>query len=130
MRRMLFLLLLFPVSLSAQIKEAGTFWKWAGDSSSRPVSLPDLRYSDLHKVYEVGKKSSYFYIVDHDSVYYRIFSRFAKDSLPVFDFSKQELIVNIACVYCSGGGNLNGTPRHRNACGYADFWFLRDKKKF
>jgi hypothetical protein len=106
----------------------GPLWKQRKDSTSKPVSLPSLHKSDLSKIYEIGRKSSYSYIIDRDSVYYRIFSRYPTDSLPVFDFSKQQLVVVISCHYCSGDGSFNGVPRHRNACAYRDFWFVREKQ--
>jgi hypothetical protein len=129
MRKMLFVLLLLPIfTYSQEDQFFGPLLKQRKDSTTRPVSLPSLFKSDLSKIYEIGRKSAYNYVVDRDSVYYRIFSRYPKDSLPVFDFNKQELVVVISCHYCSGNGSFNGVPRHRNACAYRDFWFVREKK--
>ncbi|MEO7923830.1 MAG: hypothetical protein ABIR30_09140 [Chitinophagaceae bacterium] len=130
MRKLLFVLLFIPAIAGAQQdKEGNNLFLRKTDSSCRFISLPPLWRSDLTKVYEVGGKSSYQYIINHDSVYYRIFSRYSKDSLPVFDFSKQELLVRISCSYCIGMMAMNREPAHRNACSYNDSWCLRDKKE-
>lgn len=107
------------------------------DDSRKWVNLPDISRSDLRKHFEVGQNSSYKYVVGTDSLYYKIFSVYPKDSLPVFDFAKQELVVGISCLQC---GSLRGVekeygntyflnrPMHRNACRYYSFWLVRDKK--
>ncbi len=107
------------------------------DSSKKWVDLPDIFPSDLTKFFEVGQNSSYNYVVNTDSLYYLIFSHFPKDSLPVFDFAKQELVVYISCTQCGSSykGNkkdrddhLWNKPMHRNACRYYSWWYTRDKK--
>lgn len=57
--------------------------------------------------------------------------RFLTDSLPVFDFSKQELVLYSACDQCLAFCNHHGKenePCHRNVCRFQDAWFVRDKK--
>lgn len=93
------------------------------------VNLPELFRYEITKFFEVGHKSSSRYVVGTDSLYYKIFSKYTKDSLPFFDFTKQELMVSFSCYYCSSLGLLNGQPRHRNACAYMTFWSVRDKKQ-
>jgi len=107
---------------------SGDLWGIKTDSTCRFVSLPPLWPTDLYKIDEAGKRSSYHYLVGHDSLYYRIFSRYSRDSLPVFDFNKQELVVSVFCYYCSGLGTMDGSPRHRNACAYTAFFCVRDKQ--
>ncbi|MEI9810694.1 MAG: hypothetical protein WDO16_24050 [Bacteroidota bacterium] len=124
-----FLLLIPFLSFEQQGTSVYGFEGMKKDSICKPVSLPDLQSADLSEMYDLGKNSFYDYIVSHDSVYYRIFSRYAKNSLPVYDFSKQELLVHISCRYCAGSGSYNNEPRHRNACQYKAFWCLRNKKE-
>ena len=93
------------------------------------VSLPGIFRYDLTKFFEAQHNSSNKYVVDTDSLYYKIFLKYPKDSLPFFDFTKQELMVSFSCYYCSSLGLLNGQPRHRNACAYITFWSVRDKKQ-
>jgi hypothetical protein len=52
------------------------------------------------------------------------------DSLPVIDFSKNELIMYSACAQClafchHAAGNQSC---HRNACMFREKWFIREKK--
>ena len=130
MRKVLFLLQFFPVILFAQIdKHPENFGMLMADSSCRYVSLPVLWRSDFYKIYEVGRKASCHYIINQDSAYYRIFSDYSKDSLPVFDFTSKELVVSISCHYCLSSGTMNDKPRHKYACDYRHIWCVRDKKK-
>jgi hypothetical protein len=99
------------------------------DTSAHMVSLPPLWKSELYKTLHMGKYGTYQYVISEDSMYYKAFARFSKDSLPVFDFSKKELFAKISCHYCSSLGTMdNGEPRHRNACQYTAFWFVRNKR--
>ena len=93
------------------------------------VNLPELFRYEITKFFEAVHKSSTKYVVGTDSLFYKIFSKYPKDSLPVFDFTKQELLVSFSCHYCSSSGLLNGQPRHRNGCAYTAFWSVRDKKQ-
>ena len=93
------------------------------------VNLPELFRYEITKFFEAVHKSSPKYVVGTDSLYYKIFSKYPKDSLPFFDFTKQELVVSFSCHYCSSLGLLNGQPRHRNGCAYTAFWSVRDKKQ-
>ena len=130
MRKVLFLLQFLPVILFAQEdKHPENFGMLMADSSCRYVSLPVLWRSDFYKIYEVGRKASCHYIINQDSAYYRIFSDYSKDSLPVFDFTSKELVVSISCHSCLSLGTMNDKPRHRNACDYRYIWCVRDKKK-
>jgi hypothetical protein len=100
------------------------------DSSIRFVSLPSLTETELYKVLDIGKRGAYNYVISDDSSYYKVFARIPRKSLPVFDFTKQELIVRIACSYCMSLGMMdNGEPRHRQSCAYGAFWYVRNKKK-
>ncbi len=98
------------------------------DSSCIAAHLPVLPRSDFSRVYELESYTSNVYVISQDSIYYKIFSRYPKDSLPVFDFKKQELRAKSFCTYCIGLGTLNGQPKHRNACSYRFSWLLCNKK--
>lgn len=52
------------------------------------------------------------------------------DSLPVIDFSKNELVMYAACAQCLAYCHLD-TGRescHRNACYFRETWFIRKKR--
>jgi len=131
MKRMLFLFLLIPVLLFSQEEKYKDFLiELKPDSTANLVLLPALWRSDFYKLYKLGRFSAYTYVVNSDSVYYKIFSRYHKDSLPSFDFAKQELLVRIFCPQCVFVCNHSGRsnePCHRNACSYRDFWYFREK---
>lgn len=91
------------------------------------VSLPDISLSDVKKFFTRGHQSSLYFVVDTDSLYHKIFSKYPISSLPVFDFIKQQLLVRFSCYYCLAAGLLNGKPRHRNSCAYTVIWTTRDK---
>lgn len=104
------------------------------DPAARPVNLPSLWHSNLREVFEIDRQSSYLFVVQNDSLYHAIFDgyyHFATEPMPVIDFSKQELLVRIAChqclAYCNSGKNWDNSPCHRDACRYNDTWYVRDK---
>ncbi len=107
---------------------------YSPDSTAKFINLPSAWRTDFHKFFEVGKKSSYLYIVA-DSLYHKIFSwefKYYGSSMPVIDFTKQELLVRVVCHQClmscnPQGFNWNNTPCHRNVCRYSYTWYLRDK---
>ena len=102
------------------------------DSIGKFVTYTDIWQSDFYKMFEIGKKSAYTYIISSDSIYQKMKSHNNKDSLPVIDFSKQELVVYVACPQCLTVCNHQGRdnePCHRNACMYRGAWYVIDKKK-
>ena len=156
---MLFLLLLLPVFSFAQTDESiDAFLKSRPDSLGIPVSMPDRTYysfkeekdskgrhkrsfiavittdSEYHKIF-----SQYIYTKDSlknwklstDSFYYKLMCKYLVDSLPVIDFSTQELVLYAACGQCMVVCNHHGKEHescHRNACYMQESWFLRNKE--
>lgn len=52
------------------------------------------------------------------------------DSLPVIDFSKNELVMYAACAQCLAycHHDTGQESCHRNACNFRETWFIRKKK--
>jgi hypothetical protein len=104
---------------------------------SASYRLPVLSRPVLTKFFEIGGYSSYSYVINSDSLYQKIFSAYDKDPLPVIDFSKDELVLNVSCsqcmVTCRNIGRAN-RPCHRNACSYSSSWCVvaagSTKKKY
>ena len=160
MKKMLFFLLLFPVLIKAQQTEWDiAFLKSIPDSLTRPIHMPErdynprIRYDDTVSYFQKSR----VFIVRSDSVYRELFWRYTYtndslmkykklktdpwwyywmerhhvDSLPVIDFSKNELVMYAACAqclaFCNHQGMYNG-PCHRNACDFRETWFIRKRK--
>jgi hypothetical protein len=115
---------------------------------------PDLRYDDTVSYFQKNR----VFIVRSDSLYRNFFWRYTytndslkkyknsktdswwykwmekhhMDSLPVIDFSKNELLMYSACAqclaFCNNQGMYNG-PCHRNACNFREAWFIRKRKE-
>lgn len=132
MKKLFFLLLFIPFGSSAQIdKEEDLLLKFNADTSlGRLVKLPQLKRGELNKYFEIGRKSKYGYTVSEDSIYRKIFAAYHKDSLPVIDFTKEELLLHVYCPHCLVNCRHSRLdyPCHRNACSYSNAWFIRDKK--
>jgi len=129
MKKILLIVVLLPLFSFAQDIPFEMQWGLAKvDSTYKIISLPKIWVSDLNDALKVGKYSRSSYTVTHDSTYRKIFHRYPKDSLPVFDFNKEELLVHVSCRYCVGNATYENQPRHRNACSYTFFWFLRKKE--
>jgi len=154
---MFFILLIVPVTFFGQsIEPVTAFLNSIPDNLGRPVSLPERNHG-LPVSWDNYERRQYVYIITSDSVYRQVFSqyRFTKDSLsgyiwdndsslykymlryhlidslPVFDFSKEELVLYSACGYCSAYCNHHGKkhePCHRGACDFMDAWFVREKQ--
>jgi len=159
MRKMLFLLLLFPVLSQAQQSEyEKAFFKSVPDSLTHLIHLPERDYNpNFHFDYTIdySQKNNRVVIITSDSVYRKIFWRYVYtqdsiikytklntdayylnwmkkhliDSLPVIDFSKQELIMYSACGQCLAfcRHDEGYTSCHRNACNFRELWFIRKK---
>lgn len=125
--------LLIPIfSFAQKDKLENILFRLQPDTNAKQVILPKVRGIDFYKQYEVGIKSVHDYIVSDDSTYFRIFSRYPKDSLPMFDFTKQELLVNLFCLQCLTFCSHDGwdyQPCHCNACRYSYVWYVRNKNQ-
>ena len=130
MRKMLFLLLLFPVLSQAQRPEYDrAFVNSIPDSLSRSIHLPKRDYNPnfrFEDTVDYRQKRDRIFIVTTDSVYKKLFWRYIYtqdsiikykqqnensyslkwmeehlvDSIPVIDFSKYELVMYSACAQC------------------------------
>ncbi len=133
MRKMLFLLFLLPVISFGQSDESiAAFATSQPDSLGKPVSqLNDIEYNHLYSIRELGLKRKYIYAITTETEYKTVFNRYKNDSIPNFDFSKEELVVYAACGQCMIVCNHHGKDRescHRNACHFQQAWYVREKK--
>ena len=159
MKRMLFILLLVPALSFAQSNESiAAFLKSRPENLGKPVTLPHRSYYDIlsmrdskgrykrsfiavitsdsvyHKIfgqYIYTKESLKNWVTAADSFYYKLMCEYSIDSLPVFDFSKQELVLYSACGQCLAFCNHESEEReacHRNACHMQDAWYVRNKE--
>jgi len=114
---------------------------------------PHFRYDDTISYFQKSR----VFIVRSDSVYKELFWRYTYtndslikykklktdpwwyhwmekhhvDSLPVIDFSKNELLIYAACAQCLAICNHQGMdngPCHRNVCNFTEAWFIRKRK--
>lgn len=160
MKKTLFLLLLIPSLIFAQSDESiAAFLKSRPEGLGRSVSMPKSEYHphfDYSYYHSGNKERGLIYVVSSDSAYHKIFSRFnitkeslnnykienndsffyklllkyLIDSLPVFDFSKQELVLYSACGQCLAfcHHTIGVDACHRNACTLMEAWYVRDKE--
>lgn len=158
MRKMLFLLLFIPAAGFAQSEESvEAFVKSRPQNLGKLISLPrashnphystdgsmgqnkmfifivsaDSTYRQLFSLYHYTDKDLVKYKVANDTLSYRYYSRYSIDSLPSFDFSRQELVLYSACGQCLRICDHHGKdqePCHRNACHFQEAWYVRDKK--
>lgn len=104
-------------------------------SSSRQTSCPLLRHSDLEKQFEIENKSCYLYKINNDSIYNAVFGWYRKympASVPVINFEKQELLVQVFCHQCLIRYVVDKklwvkNPPHPGQCIYSARWFIADK---
>ncbi len=134
MRKMLFLLIFVSVISFGQSDESiAAFAISKPDSLGKSVpQLNGIQFSNLYSIRELGLKRKYIYTISTEMEYKKVFDRCLKDSLPVFDFSKQELVVYAACgqcmIVCNHQGKKNESC-HRNACHFQEAWYVREKKE-
>jgi hypothetical protein len=132
MKKMLFLFLMIPAICSAQ-KDAHNLFELLSGKNVRgeETKLPELKSRELYSYFEAGKRPGTSLHITSDSVYYKIFAAYSKDSLPVIDFTCKELNVLAYCAQCLAGCNHKSDgwnePCHRNACMYRYLWFIKDK---
>jgi hypothetical protein len=134
MRKMLFLLLLLPAMSFAQSDESiAAFAISKPDSLGKSVpQLNGIKFNSLYSIRELGLKRKYIYTITTETEYSAVFKRYKNDSIPIFDFSKQELVVYAACGQCMIVCNHHGKENescHRNACHFQQAWYLRNKKE-
>jgi hypothetical protein len=95
------------------------------------VISSDSIYRELFSLYRFTHKDLEKFKVENDTLSYQYYARYLIDSLPEFDFSRQELVLYIACGQCLNNCDHHGKARepcHRNACHLQKAWYLRDKK--
>lgn len=158
MRKMLILLLFIPaVGFAQSDASIEAFLKSRPQNLGKLISLPkashnphydrdgvrgqnrifiyvvsaDSTYRKLFSLYRYTKKDLEKYRVVNDTLSYQYYSRYAIDSLPSFDFSRQELVLYSACGQCLNNCDHQGKEQefcHRNACHFQEAWYVRDKK--
>ena len=121
---MILIMVILPFLSLAQGDDDLIYWK--RDSTDTMIRVPKMTAYQLSPWFRAGEYSSYVKVIEHDSLYYRVFNRFHRDSLPVIDFSKKELVLYLFCAQCAAYCS-NNRPCHRNACSYQSIWFLRPK---
>ena len=126
------LLLIFHLSVSAQREDhIAAFRAHIPAGIGKEIDLPDPGYGarfDLSR-FQPQFGNTLIMVVVSDSMYRNVFSRFEKDSLPEIDFSRNELILYMACGQCLSvcQHNNGNTACHRNVCYYQRAWFIREK---
>lgn len=159
MCKLFFLLLALPVVSTAQRTEWDiAFQKAFPPGLGMRIHMPPRDYNPHFKFENDAPAygQSRIYVVREDSIYRKFFWRYTYtkdslekkrnpplnrydyhwmkthllDSLPVIDFSKNELVMFAACAQClahceHGDGNRGSC--HRNACHYREAWFMRKK---
>jgi hypothetical protein len=65
-----------------------------------------------------------------DTWWYNWMQKHHADSLPVIDFSKNELVLYAACAQCLAycHHDTGNASCHRNACRFRETWFIRARK--
>ena len=161
MKQVLFLLLLAPLFSEAQRREWDiAYYKSIPQELGKPIHMPDRDYNpnfDWEETYNYRQKSR-VYIISSDSIYRKLFWRYVYtqdslkkydlpgdyfqwqykwmkehliDSLPIIDFSKNDLIVYAACAQCFAycEHEQGSDSCHRNACNFRETFYIREKKK-
>jgi hypothetical protein len=163
MRKMLFLLLLFPLFSQAQHTEWDIAYnKYIPPNLGKPIHMPERTYNPIIDTIDFRQTDRRVVVVSEDSVYRKLFSnyiytkdslkkyghpdkekdfynwltyksieRYLIDSIPVIDFSKNELVIYSACAQCLAFcyHNEGRASCHRNACYFREVWFVREKRK-
>ncbi|MEI2738041.1 MAG: hypothetical protein V9F01_04595 [Chitinophagaceae bacterium] len=158
MKRIFSIFLFLPMFADAQWYNGDSAFSIGTHKNlGRPIHLPprdynpDFRptetfsYSQKERVYIIREDSDYqklfyMYIYTKDSLTkakkqkanrYHIhwITTHMKDSVPVIDFSRYELVVYAACAQCLFVCHHktadNSEPCHRNACSFMESFFLR-----
>lgn len=89
----------------------------------------DSVYRKIFRQYRYTMDSVRKYAPDTSSHLYRWMLAHLRDSLPVIDFEKQDLLVYSACGQCLAFCHHDDYGScHRNACLYMHEWFLRERQ--
>lgn len=116
MKRLIFLFLLSPVLLSAQLN-----------------LFPDTLASSAKHIFLPQAKNNYRFsrnqlIITKDADYKSLFADSVHARLPKIDFERYELVGKSSCIQCMT--TCKGHPQcHRNACMYTRSWYLVEKKQ-
>jgi hypothetical protein len=160
MRMVIFLFLALPFySRSQSSKWDIAFLKNIPDSLTQPIHLPERDYNPYFNIDETVSyhQKSRVFIIKSDSLYRKLFWRYTYtidslkkykdsginsweykwvekhlvDSIPIVDFSRNELVMYAACPQCLFNCNHHGRdnePCHRNVCNFREAWFIRKIK--
>jgi hypothetical protein len=158
---LLLLLLFPSLVIAQRIEWDIAFSKNIPDSLTKPIHMPErdynpgLGYDNGNEVSYRTKER--VVIISSDSLYRQFFWRYKYtddslkahnatgdgywyykwmekhhiDSLPVIDFSKNELVMYAACAQCLAfcHHNEGKTSCHRNACMFREAWFIKERKQ-
>jgi hypothetical protein len=148
------------LAMAQRIEWDIAYTKMIPDSLTRPIHMPPrdynphLRYdTGVTPGYEVKKR---IVVIQSDSMYRQFFWRYTYtndslkackaagcdhwwynwmekhhvDSLPLIDFSKNELVLYAACAQCLAFCHHAAEQGscHRNACSFRETWFIREKR--
>lgn len=159
MKKLLFLLLFLPLLATAQRHEWDiAYVKGISADFGKAIYMPPRDYNPNFNptdTFSYGVKSR-VYIIRDDSDYQKMFYRHIytsdsltaykkknanrydlhwmtthmRDSVPVIDFSKYELVVYAACAQCLAFCDHTAGKEscHRNACNFRESFYLRARK--
>jgi hypothetical protein len=158
---LLLLLLLPSITKAQRTEWDIAFKKSIPDSLGRPVHMPARDYNPYQHYAEIDiinyKTKSSVVIIRSDTLYRKFFRHYVytndslkaykaaggdywrhawmekhhADSLPVIDFSKNELLMYSACAQCLAfcHHDEGKTACHRNACMFREKWFIRERRQ-
>jgi hypothetical protein len=128
MKRLYFILLLCPLLGSSQ-KDGleGLLKRNKFDSTARYISLP-VKNLQLPAAAVNHSWSRSEFVISSDSIYYRVFAKYNRDSLPIMNFDNHDLVLRSSCSQCFVLCPT-ANPCHRNACRYSLSWFTRLSRK-
>jgi hypothetical protein len=137
------------------------FKKSIPDSLTQPIRMPErdynphlayegsdtVNYKSESRVIIIGSAALYKqffwrYVYTNDSLkaykaagsdpwWYNWMEKHHADSLPVIDFTKNELVMYAACAQCLAfcHHDEGKTSCHRNACMFRERWYIRERKQ-
>lgn len=159
MKKAILFLLLCPLFSTAQRTEwDSAYAKGISTGFGKPIHMPPRDYNPNFNptdTFSYGVKSR-IYIIREDSDYQKMFFRYIytgdslaaykkkkasryelhwvathmRDSVPVIDFTKYELLVYAACAQCLAFCHhlTDDESCHRNACNFRESFYLRARK--
>ncbi len=127
MKWLIGLLCFLPLTLAAQRIPAEPLL--VSTDSARLINLPRLNRLEIYKIEDSIYNLKKSLDINTPELYYKVFSRFDRDSLPQIDFKQHFLKAHSYCIY----SGISGTESvrkcgHRQACSYNITWLLVKRK--